>query len=107
MPLKLLLTVDAYTKFEVSSYSRSKDIKVHILMLDLTESEFLQFCYLLEATQMCRHVAVLLQHSRFSNPCTLATIFKQKFLRVRGPRCTGSVAIRGQTSVPYTFVLHF
>jgi len=50
--------VDAHTKFQVSSFSRSKDIRVRILkiwvlsvVLDLTESEFLKFRYLLEATR--------------------------------------------------------
>jgi len=85
MTSKLILVVDAYTKLEVSSFSHSRDIGVHMLkiwassaILNLTLSGFTQFHGFPGATEY---------HFR-----TLGPQFGKQTSELGGPSCIGSAA---------------
>jgi len=107
MPSKLFLVIDAHTKFEVSSFNHSRDIRVRILkicvssaILDLTLSGFWQFHSFRGATEYhlvkfeCNQpcAAEIEWCNCFSNCRTLGAPNGQMDLRVGGPSCTESAA---------------
>jgi len=110
---KLLLVVDEHTKFDISSFSRSRDIRVRILrilasfaMSDSTLSGFWQFRSFSGATEyhlvksernLSTCAAELERCNRFSNCRTVGAPIGQMDLRVGGLSCTGSATDESQT----------
>jgi len=117
MPSKLFLVVDAHDKFEISSFSRSRDIGVRILKMwassvDSTLSGFsrsaflkLQSTILWNLNAICQRAAELERCNRFSNCRTLGAPIGQMDLRIRGPGCMVLRQMKAQTSMLYGVVL--
>jgi len=122
MPSKLHLVVDAHTKFEISSFSRSKDIGVRILkiwassaILDSILGEFSRFRLFHGATEYhlmkyehnpstCGWVRAM---KPFSNYRTLGAPIGTMNLRVGALAARSLLQMRAQTSSLHRLLLDF